>query len=93
MRLRYTLASHGSVLGHTGTELSAARVLASMDQLDAMALRLHDDAGVELPTRTVGVTEPELTPSAFREVLLAAGAGSDPSLSAQPPFYLLVAGV
>lgn len=71
----------------------AARFLELMDELEALGLALHDDTGAQLPTRTVGVTELELTPAAFREVLLAADAASDPGHWARPPFYLLVAGV
>lgn len=71
----------------------AARFLELMDELEALALALHDQDGAHLPTRTLGVTELELTPAAFREVLLAADAASDPVHWAHPPFYLLVAGV
>jgi len=71
----------------------AARFLELMDELEALALALHDESGARLPTRTLGVTELELTPAAFREVLLAADASSDPVHWAHPPFYLLVAGV
>lgn len=72
---------------------SAGRFLALMDELEAMALELRDEAGRPVPTRTLGVTELELTPEAFREVLVALDPASDPALAARPPFYLLVAGI
>jgi hypothetical protein len=71
----------------------AARFLELMDAVDALALELHDAAGAPVPARTLGVTELELTPEAFREVLRAIDPNADPRLSATPPFYLLVAGV
>ena len=71
----------------------APRFLELMDLLDDLALELRDEHGVALPTRTLGVTELELTPEAFREVLVAIDPASDPALTARPPFYLLVAGI
>ena len=156
--MRYTLISHGSTLGHTGTELRglpsdsrgwhfiatpafeavrptlmelqqaslglqelmpssetlagirgderhafvrnallsdphADRFLALMDEVEALALELRDEGGVALSTRTVGVTELELTPKAFREMLETLDPTADPALSEVPPFYLVVAGV
>ena len=70
----------------------ASRFLELMDAMEAMQLTLHDDAGTVVPTRTLGVAELELSPEAFREVLVAIDATADPALSAVPPFYLLVAG-
>lgn len=71
----------------------AARFLELMDEVDAMGLELRDEAGGLLPTRTIGVTELELSPAAFRELLQSIDPGADPALSAHAPFYLLVAGM
>ena len=71
----------------------APRFLELMDLLDDLALELRDERGVLLATRTLGVTELELTPEAFREVLVAIDPATDPALTARPPFYLLVAGI
>ena len=70
----------------------APRFLELMDDVEALALELRDDAGATLPTRTIGVTVLELSPKAFREVLVAIDPAADPALSEVPPFYLLVAG-
>ena len=70
----------------------AARFLALMDEVEALSLELRDEHDVALPTRTVGVTELEMTPEAFREMLAAIDPNADPALSEVPPFYLLVAG-
>jgi hypothetical protein len=158
--MRYTLTSHGTLLGHTGAELTgptpgtpmrswhflpaagfpaagevllelqrasrsmaelmpsaetlatireeersafvrhammsdpgAPRFLELMDTVEAMALQLRDDAGVLMPAQTLGVTELEFSPEAFRSVLEEIDPSSDPALSAVPPFYLLVAGL
>lgn len=71
----------------------ALRFLELMDAVEALHLELRDEDGVVLPTRTLGVTELELSPKAFREVLEAIDPAADPRLSATPPFYLLVAGL
>lgn len=71
----------------------ALRFLELMDAVEALHLELRDDDGGVLPTRTLGVTELELSPKAFREVLESIDPGADPRLSATPPFYLLVAGL
>lgn len=70
----------------------APRFLELMDEVEALALELHDDTGALFPTRTLGVTELELSPKAFREVLESIDPAADPALSEVPPFYLLVAG-
>jgi len=70
----------------------APRFLELMDEVEALALELRDEGGTTLPTRTIGVTELELSPKAFREVLEAIDPDADPALSEVPPFYLLVAG-
>jgi len=70
----------------------APRFLELMDEVEALALQLRDDTGAILPTRTIGVTELELSPKAFRELLEAIDPHADPALSEVPPFYLLVAG-
>jgi hypothetical protein len=72
----------------------SARFLELMDEVDALALVLRDEEndGAPLPARTIGITELELSPEAFRQVLLAIDPASDQMLSAAPPFYLLVAG-
>lgn len=71
----------------------AGRFLELMDAMEAMGLTLRDEGGAALPARTLGVTELELSPEAFRDVLLSIDASADPALSAVPPFYLLVAGL
>jgi hypothetical protein len=60
-------------------------------QLDAMQLRLLDEAGQVLETGAIGVTELEIAADAFREVLSSLDAAADLT-AAEPPFYLLVAG-
>lgn len=60
-------------------------------QLEAMELRLLDDAGNALETGAIGVTELEIEPHAFRQVLSSIDAAADLA-AAEPPFYLLVAG-
>lgn len=60
-------------------------------QLEAMQLRLLDDAGNALETGAIGVTELEIDAEAFREVLSTIDAAADLT-AAEPPFYLLVAG-
>ena len=60
-------------------------------QLEAMQLRLLDDAGTALETGASGVTELEIDADAFREVLASLDAAADVT-AAEPPFYLLVAG-
>jgi hypothetical protein len=71
----------------------AARFLELMDDVEALGLELHDERGALVPTLTLGVTELELTPDAFRELLHTVDPNADARLSATPPFYLLVAGV
>jgi hypothetical protein len=71
----------------------APRFLELMDAMERLELRLHDDTGAVVPTRTLGVTQLELGPREFGELLRSLDPGSDPALSAAPPFYLLVAGM
>lgn len=157
MSERWTLTSHGTVLGHTGVELTglhggsrgwhfipaagfesvrptmlelqqattsmhelmpdeealatvreeerplfvqnallsdprATRFLELMDAVEALALELRDDAGVVLPTRTLGVTELEMSPKEFRELLRSIEPNAEAGLAVVPPFYMLVAG-
>jgi hypothetical protein len=60
-------------------------------QLEAMELRLLDDAGRALETGAIGVTELEIEAGAFRQILASIDPAADLAL-AEPPFYLLVAG-
>ena len=60
-------------------------------RLEAMQLLLLDDGGNALETGAIGVTELEIDASAFRDVLASLDATVDLT-SAEPPFYLLVAG-
>ena len=62
-------------------------------QLEALQLTLLDADGRPLESRTIGVTELELTPEAFREVLARVDPRADRSAAPTPPFYLLVAGM
>jgi hypothetical protein len=70
----------------------APRFLELMDAVEALGLALHDEEGTPLPARTIGVTQLELGPREFGELLRSLDPDSDPALSATPPFYLLVAG-
>jgi hypothetical protein len=74
------------------TDTRATRFLEVMDAVEALALELRDERDALMPARTIGVTELELGPAAFREVLVSIDPASDPALSESPPFYLLVAG-
>lgn len=74
------------------TDTRATRFLEVMDAVEALALELRDETDSVVTTRTLGVTEVELSPERFREVLDAIDPSSEPALSATPPFYLLVAG-
>lgn len=71
----------------------AERFLALMDEVESLGLELHDAGGATVPTRTLGVTELDLAPEAFREMLRAIDPETSPRSSATPPFYLLVAGL
>lgn len=71
----------------------APRFMELMDEMEGLALTLHDDGGAPVATRTLGVTELALDPDDFRELLVSLDPASDPALSAVPPFYLLVAGL
>lgn len=62
-------------------------------QLEAMELRLLDDAGRALETAAIGVTELEIGADDFRDVLTTVEPAVDLSTVADPPFYLLVAGL
>jgi hypothetical protein len=73
------------------SDTRATRFLEVMDAVEALALELRDETDALVPTRTVGVTELDLTPEAFRELLEAIDPRSDPALSEAPPFYLLIA--
>jgi hypothetical protein len=73
------------------TDVRATRFLAAMDAVDELALELRDETDALVPTQTLAVTELDLSPAAFREVLAAIDPASDPGASAEPPFYLLVA--
>jgi len=73
------------------TDVRASRFLAAMDAVEELALELRDETDALLPTQTLAVTELDLSPAAFREVLTAIDPASDPASSAKPPFYLLVA--
>ena len=75
------------------TDTRATRFLEVMDAVEGLALELRDEADALVPTRTLGVTELEMGPAEFREVLLAIDPRSEPALSVTPPFYLLVAGI
>jgi hypothetical protein len=75
------------------TDPGAPRFLELVDAVEAMALELRDESGVLVPTRTLGVTQVDLSPRAFRELLVSIDPGADPALSETPPFYLLVAGL
>jgi hypothetical protein len=70
-----------------------ARFVELSEQLDAMELVLLDASGDRLDTKTIGVTELEITADAFREVLSSVDPGAAASAAGEPPFYLLVAGV
>ena len=74
------------------TDTRATRFLEVMDAVEALGLELRDDSDAVVETRMLGVTELDLTPAQFREVLESIEPGSDPALSATPPFYLIVAG-
>lgn len=74
------------------TDTRATRFLEVMDSVEALGLELRDASDAVVDTRTLGVTELDLQPAQFREVLESIEPGSEPSLSATPPFYLLVAG-
>lgn len=70
-----------------------ARFIELSEQFEALNLALLDDAGVPLETKTIGVTELEISAAALREVLTSIAASADLSAAGEPPFYLLVAGV
>jgi ABC-type uncharacterized transport system permease subunit len=74
------------------TDTRATRFLEVMDAVEALALELRDETDAVVSTRTLGVTELELGPAKFRDVLETIDPESDRQLSATPPFYLLVAG-
>jgi hypothetical protein len=74
------------------TDTRATRFLEVMDAVEVLALELRDESDAVVSTRTLGVTELELSPAKFREVLETIDPRSDPELSAAPPFFLLVAG-
>jgi hypothetical protein len=74
------------------TDTRATRFLEVMDAVEALGLELRDETDGVVSTRTLGVTELELSPAKFRELLETIDADSDPTLSETPPFYLLVAG-
>lgn len=60
-------------------------------QLEALDLALVDADGRRLGAQTIGVTVLELTPAAFREVLIRVDPSAEGSAELVPPFYLLVA--
>jgi hypothetical protein len=74
------------------TDTRATRFLEVIDAVEALALELRDASDAVVSTRTLGVTELDLTPAQFREVLESIDPDSDPRLSERPPFFLLVAG-
>ena len=60
-------------------------------QLEALDLALVDADGRSLGAQTIGVTVLDLSPEAFREVLVRVDASAERSAVLVPPFYLLVA--
>jgi hypothetical protein len=75
------------------TDTRATRFLEVMDAVEHLALELRDETDAVVSTRTIGVTELDLTPAAFQELLESIDPASDRALSVTPPFYLLVAGM
>jgi hypothetical protein len=69
-----------------------ARFIELSAQLEALELVLVDDGGRTLPTRALGVTELDIAPEAFRDVLTSVDASADLGTADEPPFYLVVAG-
>lgn len=61
-------------------------------QLEALQLRLLDDAGRALEVGAIGVTQLEIGAEAFRGVLSSIDAAAADLAAVEPPFYLLVAG-
>jgi len=70
-----------------------ARFIELSGQLEALDLALLDADGVRLGTQRIGVTELAIPAAAFRDVLVSVDPAADLSVAADPPFYLLVAGV
>ena len=68
-----------------------ARFIELSEELDALALVLLDEHGSRVDASTIGVTELEIAPDAFRDVLVTVDPGADLSNAQSPPFYLLVA--
>jgi hypothetical protein len=70
-----------------------SRFMELSEQLEALELALLDADGGRLATQTIGVTELEIPPDAFRDVLVSVDESADLSTALTPPFYLVVAGV
>jgi hypothetical protein len=70
-----------------------ARFIELSERLEALDLALLDASGGPLEVKAIGVTELEIAPEAFREVLTSVDPGADLSAARTPPFYLLVAGM
>lgn len=72
------------------TDARMMHFMALSDQLDALELVLLDAQGVRLEAPNIGVTELEIAPDDFRDVLSSIDADADLSAALTPPIFLLV---
>ena len=72
------------------TDPRMMRFIVLSDQLDALELVLLDAQGVRLEAPNIGVTELEIAPDDFCDVLSSMDADADLSAALTPPIFLLV---